>query len=170
MCVCLFLLLLYPLFSFQSFYGKLDKTPELDGFKWLEASHPQSAEIVEFLNTNVKKQVNILEAQGDSYSDLNVVSSYTGNPTIAGWYVHEWLWRGSSQVVQSRLPDLTTLYESKDIEITRQLLRKYNIEYVVVTTFEREKYKNLYEMKFGVLGHKLLNTKDGFGALYSVKQ
>ena len=170
MCVCLFLLLLYPLFSFQSFYGKLDKAPELDGFKWLEASHPQSAEIVEFFNTNVKKQVNILEAQGDSYTDFNVVSSYTGNPTIAGWYVHEWLWRGSSQVVQSRLPDLTTLYESKDIELTRQLLKKYNIEYVVVTTFEREKYKNLYEMKFGVLGHKLLNTKDGFGALYSVKQ
>lgn len=170
MCVCLFLLLLYPLFSFQSFYGKLDKTPELDGFKWLEASHPQSAEIVKFLNTNVKEQVNILEAQGDSYSDFNVVSSYTGNPTIAGWYVHEWLWRGSSQVVQSRLPDFTTLYESKDIEITRQLLKKYNIEYVVVTTFEREKYKNLYETKFQILGHKLLNTKDGFGALYSVKQ
>lgn len=168
MCACLFLLLLYPLFSFQSFYGKLDKAPELDGFKWLEASHPQSAEIVKFLNTNAKKQVNILEAQGDSYTDFNVVSSYTGNPTIAGWFVHEWLWRGSSQVVQSRIPDIVTLYESQDIELTRQLLKKYNIDYVVVTTFEREKYKNLYEYKFGLLGVKLLNTRDGFGALYSV--
>jgi len=170
MCVCLFLLLLYPLFSFQSFYGKLDKKPELNGFKWLETSHPQSAEIIEFLNVNVKKQVNILEAQGDSYTDFNVVSSYTGNPTVAGWWVHEWLWRGSSDVVQSRIPDIIALYESRDLELTRKLLLKYNIDYVVVTTFEREKYKNINENKFELLGYKLLNTKDRFGALYSVKQ
>jgi len=169
MCACLFLLLLYPLFSFQSFYGKLNKTPDLDGIKWLETTHPQSSEIVEFLNAKVKKQVRILEAQGDSYTDFNVVSSYTGNPTVAGWWVHEWLWRGSSQVVQDRIPDIKALYESHDIELTRQLLRKYDIDYVVVTTFEREKYPNLYEKKFVQIGRKVVNTKDGFGALYGVK-
>ncbi len=170
MCACLFLVLLYPLFSFQSFYGKLNKAPNLDGFKWLEATHPQTAEIVRYLNSKVKKQVNILEAQGDSYTDFNIVSSYTGNPTVAGWWVHEWLWRGSSQVVQNRVPDITAIYESHDVELTRQLLDKYDIDYVVVTTFEREKYPNLYEEKFDLIGEKLLNTKDGFGALYSAKQ
>lgn len=168
-CGCLFLVLIYPLFSFQSFYGKLDKTPNLDGLSWLEPSHPESAQVVAYLNKNVTKQVNILEAQGDSYTDFNIVSSYTGNPTVAGWWVHEWLWRGSSQAVQDRTPDITALYESHDITLTKQLLKKYNIDYVVVTTFEREKYKNLYEEKFTMIGEKLLNTKDGFGALYSVK-
>lgn len=168
-CGCLFLILLYPLFSFQSFYGQMNKVPDLDGVKWLETSHPETAEIVRYLNTHVTKQVNILEAQGDSYTDLNVVSSYTGNPTVAGWWVHEWLWRGTSQVVQDRIPDITALYESQDLELTKDLLRKYNIDYIVVTTFEREKYPNLYEKKFEQLGRKILNTKDGFGALYRAK-
>lgn len=169
-CGCLFLVLLYPLFSFRSFYGNLDKAPDADGLSWLKSSHPQSFQVVEYLNKNVTKQVNILEAQGDSYTDFNVVSSYTGNPTVAGWWVHEWLWRGSSQAVQDRVPDITALYESHDIGLTVRLLKKYNIDYVVVTTFEREKYKNLYEEKFEMIGEKLLNTEDGFGALYSVKQ
>ncbi|MGB3019742.1 MAG: DUF2298 domain-containing protein [Microgenomates group bacterium] len=169
MCGCLFLVLLYPLFSFQSFYGQMNKSPNLDGIKWLENSHPESAEIVRYLNSHVSKQVNILEAQGDSYTDLNVVSSYTGNPTVAGWWVHEWLWRGSSQIVQDRVPDIITLYESRDIELTKSLLRKYKIDYIVVTTFEREKYPNLYEKKFEQIGRKILNTNDGFGALYSSK-
>ena len=73
-------------------------------------------------------------------------------------------------MVQNRIPDITTLYESHDIELTRQLLKKYDIDYVVVTTFEREKYPNLYEEKFLQIGGKIVNTKDGFGALYSVKQ
>jgi len=169
MCACIFLLFLYPLFSFQSFYGKLDKTPHLDGIKWLETSHPESFEIVEYLNGKVKKQVRILEAQGDSYTDFNVVSSYTGNPTIAGWWVHEWLWRGSSQFPQNRISDITALYESHDIELTKRLLQKYDIDYVVVTTFEREKYPKLYEEKFIQIGRKVVNTKDGFGALYRTK-
>ena len=168
-CGCLFLVILYPLFSFQSFYGQMNKAPDLNGIKWLESSHPETAEIVRYLNSHTSKQVNILEAQGDSYTDFNAVSSYTGNPTVAGWWVHEWLWRGSSGVVQSRISDLTALYESHDIELTKDLLQKYNIDYVVVTTFEREKYPNLYEKKFEQIGRKILSTNDGLGALYSAK-
>ena len=71
--------------------------------------------------------------------------------------------------MQDRVPDIITLYESRDIELTKSLLRKYKIDYIVVTTFEREKYPNLYEKKFEQIGRKILNTNDGFGALYSSK-
>lgn len=169
-CVCLFLIIIYALMPFTSFYGTLKKSPELEGTRWLSGEHPQSAEIVNYLNSHVSRHAVILEAQGDSYTDFNVVSSYTGNATVAGWWVHEWLWRGSSEVVQRRIPDIVTLYESRDLAQTKQLLRKYDIDYVVVTTFEREKYPKLYEEKFGIIGKKVLNTNDGFGALYSVKQ
>ena len=167
--LCLFLVLIYALMPFTSFYGNLKKQPDLDGVKWLSVEHPQSAEIVQYLNSHAPRRSVILEAQGDSYTDFNVVSSYTGLPTIAGWWVHEWLWRGSSDVVQRRIPDITALYESRDIEVTKKLLKKYRVDYVVVTTFEREKYPKLYEQKFSILGKKVLNTNDGFGALYSVK-
>ena len=42
----------------------------------------------------IEGQPVVLEANGDSYSDYERVSAMTGLPTVLGWYVHEWLWRG----------------------------------------------------------------------------
>jgi len=50
---------------------------------------------------------------------INEFSAYTGLPTIAGWWVHEWLWRGSSDVVGIIIPDIVNIYESDDIQLTK---------------------------------------------------
>ncbi|MBI1863310.1 hypothetical protein HYS00_04300, partial [Candidatus Microgenomates bacterium] len=162
------LVFIYPFYSVPSYYGKLDKMPQLDGQKWIADSYPHDSELIQYLNTRVSGQPVILEAQGDSYTDYERISSFTGLPTVAGWWVHEWLWRGNADVVGSRIPEINDLYQSPDLELTRALISKYKIKYVVVSSLEREKYKDLNEKKFEQLGKKIFTSSNGIGALYQV--
>lgn len=162
-----FLILIYPFLAFPSYYpAQVNTPPELDGTTWMKTDFTQDKEIIEYIQKNIQGQPVILEAQGDSYTDYNVISAYTGVPTVAGWWVHEWLWRGSAETVGNRIPDIVTLYESADIKASKDIIEKYNIEYVVVSKAEKEKYKNLNEKKFELIGRKIFESKNGFGALY----
>ena len=159
---------LYPFFSIPSYYGNLKKPVVLDGSLWIESTFPEDKDLIDYINDRIVGQPTILEAQGDSYTDFERISAYTGVPTIAGWWVHEWLWRGSADVVGSRIPEIATIYESDDMELTRNLLKKYKVSYVVVSNLEREKYKKLNEKKFNSLGRLIFRSKNKFGALYQV--
>jgi len=163
-----FFVFIYPFYAFPSYFGKFDRPVVLDGEDWMKTSLPADKEIVDYINRHIDGQPNILEAQGDSYTDYERISAFTGLPTVAGWWVHEWLWRGSADVVGHKIPDVVTLYESGDLVKTRQLLNQYRIKYVVVSNMEKEKYKNLNEKKFSQLGRKIFQTADGVGALYQV--
>ncbi|PIS15927.1 hypothetical protein COT62_01025, partial [Candidatus Roizmanbacteria bacterium CG09_land_8_20_14_0_10_41_9] len=129
---------------------------------------PEDKDIIDFLNSHVEDQPVILEAQGDSYTDYERISAYTGLPTVAGWWVHEWLWRGSPDVVGKRIPDIVALYESKDLELTKKLIEKYNIRFVVVSKLEKQKYPQLNEEKFSVIGKRIFRSKNNLGALYQL--
>lgn len=159
---------IYPFYSVPSYYGRMDKPPLLDGQKWMYDTLPQDYDIMTYLNNNAKGQPVILEAQGDSYTDYERISAFTGLPTVAGWWVHEWLWRGSADIVGNRIPEITDLYESTDLERTKALISKYKIKYVVVSGLEREKYKNLNQKKFEQIGKKIYTSTNGLGALYQV--
>jgi len=141
---------------------------QLDGQVWLKDNNLEDNEIIDYLNKNEKGQPVILEAQGDSYTDYERISAFTGLPTVAGWWVHEWLWRGSSDIVGNRIPEVVSLYESKDIEETKMLINKYQIKYVVIARLERQKYPNLNEEKWDKIGRLIFKSSDGFGALYQV--
>jgi len=160
---------IYPFFSIPSYYGKLDRKVELDGQVWLKTGYLEDNEIIDYLNINEKGQPVILEAQGDSYTDYERISAFTGLPTVAGWWVHEWLWRGSSDVVGKRIPDIVTLYESNDIDKTKVLIKKYQIKYVVISRLEQQKYTNLNKEKWSKIGKLIFKSSNGFGALYQVK-
>lgn len=160
---------IYMFYAAPSYYGSLDKIPQLDGSKWLSTQNADTQEIITYMNKHITGQPVILEAQGDSYTDFNHVSAYTGLPTVAGWWVHEWLWRGSSDAVGKRIPDVTALYESKDLDTTKKLIKNYDISYVIVSSLERQKYKELQEAKFSKLGKKIFESSNGFGALYQLK-
>lgn len=164
----LFFILIYPFYAFPSYYGQFDRKIDLDGASWLTSTRPEDKEIVDYLNNKVTGQPVVLEAQGDSYTDFERISAHTGLPTVAGWWVHEWLWRGSAEIVGKRIPDIAQIYESNDENQTRQLLRKYRVVYVVVAGLEKEKYPKLNEKKFTTIGKLILKTHDGFGALYQV--
>jgi len=163
-----FFIFIYSYYAFTSYYGRLNRPVELDGTKWLALSYPEDKEIIDYLNKNIEQEQQpvILEAQGDSYTDYERISANTGLPTVAGWWVHEWLWRGSSDMVGKRIPDITSLYESTDLQYTQQLINKYNIGYVIISKMEKEKYKNLNEQKFNQIGEKIFQTSNGNGAIY----
>lgn len=165
--------IVYMRFGVQSYYGDMTRPIQLDGTIWLRDQYPDLYEIVQYFNTKVPGQPVIAEAQGDSYTDYNVVSAYTGLPTIAGWWVHEWLWRGTSDVVGRRIPEIEMLYQSDDIDLTRKVIRKYTVEYIIISSNERKKYdtgvKKINEEKFRRLAEEVFRTSDGKGVVYRVK-
>lgn len=167
--VMLFFIALYPNYAINSFYGTLNRKVDLDGSKWLKDQYPEYHEIIEYINTNIKGQPRILEAQGDSYTDFNLVSAYTGVPTVAGWWVHEWLWRGDSQVVGKITPDIVSIYEGKDPIRTKELLNKFGVKYFIIGPHEKTKYKNLSEETLSKVGNVLHRSKNGKATLYQIK-
>jgi len=51
-----------------------------------------------------------------------------------------------------------TIYESKDISQTKELLNKYHIKYLIVGEMERQKYPNLNQEKLTSLGKKVFES------------
>ena len=159
---------LYPAFAIESFYGSQNKTPILDGQAWAAETYGEYHEIINFFNEKVDGQPTILEAQGDSYTDYNVVSAYTGLPTVGGWFVHEWLWRGDSHAVGDLSPDIQMIYAGSNPDETKRLLRQHAIEYVVIGKNEREKYVTIDESKFEALGKVVFRSKVNNGVVYQI--
>ena len=151
-----FVILIYPYFAINSYY-QFDTYKGLDGSSWLGRQLPEQYKIIDWLKDNAGEQTIILESPGDSYTDFNVVSAYTGIPTVSGWFVHEWLWRGDSSFPQERVNDITLIYTSKDSFLTENLLNKYQVEYVIIDSFVRQKFPNVYERKFYRLGQEVFS-------------
>lgn len=145
-------ILVYPYFAVKSYYSDIKTYYGIDGTKYLKTLHPEDYEAINWINQNISGQPVILEAQGDSYTDYARISANTGLPTILGWTVHEWLWRGSYDIPSPRINEIKIMYESSDISETKKLLNKYNVSYVYVGQLEREKYKSTNENKWGIIG------------------
>jgi len=148
----LFLVMIYPYFAINSYYEDLKNYKGLNGISYLKNLYPNDYQAILWLNKNIKGQPVILEAQGDSYTDYSRISANTGLPTVVGWPVHEWLWRGTYDIPAPRITDVQTLYETDDLKIAKNLIKKYNIEFIFLGDLEREKYTKLNENIFKELG------------------
>lgn len=82
----------------------------------------------------------------------------TGLPTIQGWLVHEWLWRGGFDEPGRRSTEVQTIYETEDASVAKKILDKYQVKYVVVGKLEKEKYLNLKAEKFYQLGKEVFRS------------
>ncbi len=164
------LIFMYPYFAFPSYYGNMKRPVDLDGSTWLNSLYPESKELINYINKNIPDQAIILEAQGDSYTDFDLISAFTGHPTVAGWWVHEWLWRGSPDVVGKRIPDIQAIYQSNDVAASLQLLQKYHVQYVVISPLERQKYTMINESIFKLIGKKVFTSKNSKAVLYKIAQ
>ncbi len=148
--------LIYPYFAIKSYYGEFKKYHGLDGLKYLENTYPDNYQAIKWIEQNIPGQPVMLEAVGDSYTTFNHVSSSTGLPTIEGWIVHEWLWRGGYDAPAARQSDVETIYSSADLEEIKNLLDKYNVEYIFVGAKEHEKYPDIDLQKFKDIGGKIV--------------
>ncbi len=159
------LVMMYPYFAINSYYNNLNSPQGLDGNKYLYKLYPTDYQAIQWINQNIKNQPILLEAQGDSYTDYERVSSSTGLPTVFGWTVHEWLWRGTYDIAPPRITDVQTLYESTDLSATKILINKYHIKFVFIGDLERKKY-NVFEKKFMELGTQVY--RNGETAIYQL--
>jgi len=147
--------IIYPYFAIKSFYG-LKNYLGLDGLNYLENIYPDNFAAIKWVNQNIKGQPVMLEAVGDSYTTFNHVSIATGLPTVQGWIVHEWLWRGGYDQPAARQQEVSIVYESSNLDEIRQIIKKYNIKYIFVGAKEYEKYPKIDIKKFEKLGGKIV--------------
>lgn len=145
--------MIYPFLAVPAYYNDFRTYEGLDGISYLKTLYPDDYLAIMWINQNIKGQPVMLEAQGDSYTDYARISANTGLPTVLGWTVHEWLWRGSYDVPAPRITDVENIYTTTDVQFAKELLDKYNVQYVYVGTLEYQKYPHLDQEKFTQLGH-----------------
>lgn len=146
--------------AIKGFYGSIKPSnyKGIYGLNFLKEQHPGDYEAVKWLNENVKGQPTILEANGDSYTGYCRISAVTGLPTVQGWYVHEWLWRNDPNEPRERGKEVETVYESQDLEKTLEVIRKYDIQYIIIGDLERQKFEKLNEEKLLKLGETVFES------------
>ena len=132
---------LFPFLAFPNYYGEYKKAGDLDGLSWMMRQCPDDFEAIKWLKANVKERVVIAEAVGESYTHYGRVSVFTGLPTIQGWRVHEWLWRGGFDEPGKRTEEVKILYEKPASDEALAIREKYKVSLIFVGEQEREAYK-----------------------------
>ncbi len=133
----------YSFFGYRDFYGKLETYRGLDGLAWLQTEVPGDYQGIVWLRENAKGRPVVLEAVGESYTTYARVSTFTGFPTVLGWRVHEWLWRGGFDIPAQRTEEVREIYENPNSFKSRWLIWQYQIKYIFVGSKEVEAYENL---------------------------
>jgi YYY domain-containing protein len=94
---------------------------------------------------------------GGSYTTYNIISTFSGMPTVLGWIGHEAQWRGGYEEIGSRQSDLRLLYSTSDWSQVESVIDLYNIRYIVVGDLERQTYQ-LDDTKFDENMTKVFDT------------
>lgn len=157
---------IYSYFGIQSYYGVFSPVNRpyegQDGIVWIKTAYPGDYETIQWLRTQPtthnSQPTTILEAVGDSYTDYARMSAYTGLPTLLGWPVHEWLWRGSYDEPGRRVEEVKQVYEGTDATVVKELLKKFNVNYVIVGKLERDKYPGLNEELIKEVGKEVFTS------------
>ena len=146
--------LLYTSLAIGGYYGvpSPGRFQGLDGLAFLARSRPDDSAAIDWLDAHVRGSPTILEAHGDSYTEYGRISMATGLPTVLGWYMHEWLWRGGYDQNDERVRAITAVYQSEDRELAREILRRYEVEFVVLGELEKKKFPELKEDEILALG------------------
>ncbi|HRF50963.1 MAG TPA: DUF2298 domain-containing protein, partial [Anaerolineales bacterium] len=115
----------------------------LDGAAFLGTILPDDYAAIQWLRANVTGQPVIAEAPGVPYQvSTSRMSMGTGLPTVLGWVGHEEQWRGSYFArVSGRRDDLRRLYTTRDATEALEILRAYDIQYVIVGSDEYAQYE-----------------------------
>ncbi len=157
---------IYPLKAIKPYYG-LKNYQSLYGLNYLKLSYPNDYQAILWLKKNASGQPVIVEAVGESYTDFARVSANTGLPTILGWRVHEWRWRGSFDEAGKRTEEVSQIYQSPDLEVTKTLINRYQVRYIFLGDLEKQTYPDLQEEKLDKLAEVAYSS--GETKIYRVK-
>ncbi len=138
------------------------------GLEWWQKKFPYDFEVYQYL-INLRDRLplqkrlkNIVEAEGDSYTDVSRFSVFLGWPTIVGWPIHEWTWRGSYDEIGVRRSEVIEIYTGVSEDKTREILKKYALDYIIVGEVERQRYPNLNTEKLFRMGKVVFRNDKSF--------
>lgn len=158
--------MMYPFFSIKSYYAGLKEYKGLYGLSFLSRSYPDDYNAILWMKQNISGQPApstggpvVLEAVGESYTDFSRVSTFTGLPTVIGWRVHEWLWRGSFDEAGKRTEEVKAMYEQPLSAQSQMLFQKYAVKYIFVGALERQIYK-LHEVELQSIGSLIFQSEN----------
>lgn len=120
----------------------------LDASAFLYNESTADYNAIHWLQENAGANDVVLEANGDSYTLNSRVSVFTGNPTVLGWWGHEYLWRSSGipeepKVVADRVQDIQAFYGTADSNFAQSFIDKYQVKYIYIGKCEWEKFPNM---------------------------
>jgi len=95
--------------------------------------------------------VTVAQAVGPQYrGEYGLVGTLTGIPVLLNWIGHQHQWRGATyaEVAGSREPDLRTLYSSPTWRDTEIIITRYDIDYIVFGSAERNEFGAEAAIKF----------------------
>lgn len=100
-------------------------------------------EAIDWIRQNIPGSPVILEANGPLYHWTSRVSIYTGDPTVIGWDWHQKQQRSiiDGAIIDNRIAQVATLYNSVNIPDTLALLKRYHVSYVYVGDMEKAFYE-----------------------------
>jgi YYY domain-containing protein len=134
--------MVYPIMAIPSRAADFSGTANLDGASTVAKNNPDDWAAIQWLGENALGGVSdgsvpvILEAPsvppGGSYTYEGRISAFSGFPSVLGWAVHESQWRGNYDEQGKREPDIATIYTSSDAQTTLDLLKKWDVSYVVL--------------------------------------
>ncbi len=134
--------LLYPANAAASRLRQREGGFSLDALPPFARRSPGDAAAVVWLEQHAPGRAVVLEATGDPYRDFARISSHTGLPTVMGWANHEGLWRGNEKEVEVRALLVKGFYGTADEETALEIVRKFNVRYVVLGDLERASHPN----------------------------
>jgi YYY domain-containing protein len=138
--------------------GLLSKTnnfssaPTLDGMAYFTQVYPNDWAAIQWLEQNTTGSPVILEGSQGAYWGEGPSSRFamaTGLPTLMGWVNHENQWRGTGfDQVKGRSNEIKTIYQTSDWKTAAALLDKYQVSYVIVSSWEKGWYRPVNTAKF----------------------
>ncbi|MDA1189420.1 MAG: DUF2298 domain-containing protein, partial [Chloroflexi bacterium] len=120
----------------------------LDGLAYVADEAPGELAVIQYLLAESDRDTVLLTAVGGSYTRSARISSSSGVPTVLGWPQHQNQWRGSDEAFRGREDDVRRIYSTVDVEEAKNLMDKYNVEYVYVGPDERRVYGRFGTDKF----------------------
>jgi YYY domain-containing protein len=143
----------YPLLASKGKIGlRFEDMPlSLDGMQYMDSAQyrddgqdlnlPGDAQAIRWMQDNVQGTPVVLEGRSPVYHWGSRFSIYTGLPTVLGWDVHEGQQRtGYTGMIQERIGDVERAYSSTNPQDALNVLRKYQVRYLVVGGLERKYY------------------------------
>ncbi|NWG18250.1 MAG: hypothetical protein HXY41_16630 [Chloroflexi bacterium] len=131
--------------------------------------------MIRWLQENVQGSPVIMEGRADrEYRWESRIAIYTGLPSVNGWNFHQRQQRTFDplpRLVEQRVANINAFYSTTDIRMALDILRHYDVLYVIVGSLERAYYPPSGLLKFDQMAaNGLLEVvyRDGDSAIYRV--